>query len=437
MSEAEQKFSEKTYDTIAKMEFKTYRNSRVIDTVDGYDFTVTDALKAAIISRSNIFLLSRSGPGKTQIENDILYGMFGGKGVQLRGDLNVDVKSLYTSLNLEALRNAKSSEDAEQLTERVSLPVVIMDEYNRAPAQVQHQFFNVADGYILHLGKMVPLGKGGYSIGIASGNLSNGDYSGVFETDRALIDRAHVILDLDHYYKTAEDGWTVLEERDDPRVKCVGPTDLSKEIEEAWLDIKGQKGGPERMIAGLFLEYGLDYCSNIPGNSKRDNHVRGNGGENACNEKGALCDYLRPATTRQVLAWTGYSKGVEAVMAAKKKQNVSQFDSLMAAIKVAAPHSGMLDPAWVQNEHGGSYCRAMDGVMDYLRREFQGKGGDIIDAVSQAQAGKLEGKTLDRFEAEWYFVRPKLQSLNAEYGGGKVEVTAAPATQKVRKRKAA
>lgn len=396
------------YETIKSMNFETYRNSRVIDEVGGVEFTVEDAIKAAIITGTNIFLLSRSGAGKTRMEFDILYGMFGGKGVWARGGLNPNVESLYKVLDLEALRTAKTTKDVVKLTSNVNYKVAIMDELNNSPGPVQQQFFNICEGYIEHDGKRYKLGNGDYTIGIGSGNPKNGEYTHVFDLTRAIIDRMPLILDLDHWYKTFEDGWDVLMTIDNPKIKEAEINDLSEDIISVYNHLQEQPAAVERVIGALYMEYGLDYCSQIEGNSKRDNHTHR---IIECDEKGGLCGYLNPMTTRQAIALKNYSKGIEAVSRAKGG-NPSALETFLTAVKVAGPHSGILKPEYVFREHGGSNCKAINPFYEFLKREFEDKKKEIVNAISEAKAGALSNATIEIFEGEWGFMIPMLKRLN-------------------------
>jgi len=401
---------EECYKIIKNLKFENYRNTKVIEELGGEKFTVEDALKAAVISGTNIFLLSGSGAGKTQLESDILYGMFGGDGVWTRGGLNPKVESLYKVMNLEALRTAKTTEDIEKLTSRVEYKIVIMDELNNCPGPVQQQFFNICEGYIEFKGQRYQLGKGGYFIGIASGNPKNGEYTHAFEVSRALIDRTSLILDLDYYYKTPEDGWDVYRTTDNPKVKLAEKKDMSDDIIKVWEVLNKQENSVERIIAALYLEYGLDYCSKIPGNSKRAIHTPT---LPECEEKGGLCAYLNPITTRQGEAWIRYSKGIEMVARAKGADS-EPLDAFLVAVKIAVPHSGVLRPEWVTREFNGSYCEAANEFYKFLKIEFEEKANDIVEAISEAQAGELSGETLNKFNREWNFMKPKLEELNKE-----------------------
>jgi hypothetical protein len=86
--------------------------------------------------------------------------------------------------------------------ENLLRPFFLIDELNRCIGLVQNQFLNIADGYIEIRGKKYYFGKpeNGYSLMMATGNPpTNGDYTGVFDEDLALLDRIGLILNVDDY----------------------------------------------------------------------------------------------------------------------------------------------------------------------------------------------------------------------------------------------
>ena len=170
-----------------------------------------------------------TGEGKTQLENDIL-GLFGNNGFFEQGRNDLTIKEMFTRLNLEKLRTAKTSEEVKEFTQHMGHPVYVIDELTRCIPAVQNQFFNLFDGFITVDGKKYRLGYKGYSIGIASGNVGNGRYVGTSETDRALMDRMHLILDVDYFPKTANDTLEVLAAKSDPRVSDASCEDRTEDI---------------------------------------------------------------------------------------------------------------------------------------------------------------------------------------------------------------
>ncbi|HLC71097.1 MAG TPA: hypothetical protein VJI32_03765, partial [Candidatus Nanoarchaeia archaeon] len=64
-----------TYEELA---FPHFRNTRSIGSVSGVNLTTEDALRAALVTRSNILAVGGRGTGKTQAMSDILRNFFGG-----------------------------------------------------------------------------------------------------------------------------------------------------------------------------------------------------------------------------------------------------------------------------------------------------------------------------------------------------------------------
>ena len=120
-----------------------YKNSTEI--VPG--ITMEDLVKACLIGRLNQYYIGETGEGKTQIESDIM-GLFDNRGFFEQGRNDLTVREIFTRLNLQKLREAKTTEDVKEVTGLVKSPVFVVDELPRCIPAAQNQFFNLFDGFV-------------------------------------------------------------------------------------------------------------------------------------------------------------------------------------------------------------------------------------------------------------------------------------------------
>ena len=394
------------------LQLPNYRNSTEV--LPG--LTVEDIVKASLIGRLNLFLVGETGEGKTQLENDIM-ALFGNQGFFEQGRNDLTVREMFTRLNLEKLRTAATTDGVKELTEHVSHPVYVVDELTRCIPAVQNQFFNLFDGFITIDGTKHRLGRSGYSIGIASGNVGNGRYVGTSETDRALLDRMHLILDVDYFPKSATDTLEVLARKKDPRVSEATADDRTEQI--ITLNSSFQQLQPTLLqyAAALYLVHGLDYVDGLPGNSKRKNKNTWPG--NVPNhEKGSDAALIFPFSTRAAISALTLAQALEQVRAAKgMPYEASSIEPVLDAAYLIGSQSGVLHPAAVETQYGSNPYQAMQAVVDGIRGEFEGKKPIIEQAIASA-ARKGELIHADQFSGRWTYLQDVLAKTAREHKGG-------------------
>ena len=221
---------------------KTYRNETPVVEINGYQMKIEDTVASSLLGGLNLLLVSERGEGKTQILYDVLYGIFGGKGTYIRASPDMEIKDVYTALNLEKLKQKEgTTEDIVKIVEQAKNPFTAIDELNRAPPIVQNQLLNILDGYIEVRGKRYDLGVDidgeKYHMGIATVNLGNHRYLGTFGIDAAILDRFGVVLDLDYYSPKVEDLIEILFS-EKPKLNTPEIYDRSKEIFEGYRKVK-------------------------------------------------------------------------------------------------------------------------------------------------------------------------------------------------------
>lgn len=390
------------------LSFQHYVNSSPVFQVGGVDITVGDVVKAATLARLNTFLIGETGEGKTQLENDVL-AWFGNKGLFVLGRNDMDLRDLFRQLNLgkidELKKKGGSDKDLRELTSAVLYHIFVNDELTRCIPAVQNQLFNLFDGYIEIDGKKYSLG-GGWCVGLASGNVGNGKYLGASDTDRALLDRMHVILDLDNFPTSSVDDIVILTKTNDPRVKDSEGKDLSTKIIDAHSELKKGVIPIVEYVASVYLMKGLDYLPDAP-HSKRlmknvwPNSVKGH-------DEGSDAGLIYPVSKRSAFSVLSLSQALKAVARSKGAESIDDLDTFFEAFRLTGSYSGILNQGWVNEEHYGNPYVALGALIDNYKKEFGEKKDLVARSIGMAQQGKLDDKMLSQFDGRWSFMKDVL-----------------------------
>ena len=143
--------------TYEDLELPNYRNTRKIFA----NLDVSDAVKAAVLSPVNLFIVGNPGTGKTLLASDIQKSYFngnkreGGHGVFIRANPEMDLyNEIFSELDIaHAQRN---------LTENIEALLFRADEISRAPTKAQNQLLALGDGDMDFKGRSIKLGRDGY-----------------------------------------------------------------------------------------------------------------------------------------------------------------------------------------------------------------------------------------------------------------------------------
>src|SRR3989344_4307812 len=179
--------------TYEDLKLPNYVNSREVFS----GLNVSDLARASVLSGLNLLLVGDTGTGKSQLASDIYMHWFngnkgeGGNGIFVRMHPDVDIyNEIFTALDIDRAQRV--------LTGSSEALIYYCDETNRAPPIAQNQLFGIGDGRMDYHGKGISLGKEGYHILVATSNIGNGEFKGTFDTDKALMNRLHVALDLEY-----------------------------------------------------------------------------------------------------------------------------------------------------------------------------------------------------------------------------------------------
>ncbi len=405
-------------DTLDKLEQGKYQNNKVI-VLGGVPFTARDVLiKAPLIAGVNAYLVGGTGEGKTELANDLV-GYFGDSACYTMGRPDFEPSELLKQVRLDKLKHVKSDRELVELTENVSKNLFYVDELNRCPPIVQNYFFDFFDGKIVWNGKIRRLGTDGYTLGYATGNLGNGEYVGVSDSDRALLDRMHMIVKLDHpdFCTTERDDLEIFSRKKNPRASMPEGESITKEI-IALHNAFGERQVPLLLpVLGVYLTKGLDYVEQTARHSKRalgprwaqTEGVRTDNDENK----------IHPISKRAVFGAISLASSLEMIAQAKG-QEIDIANLFLDSLRLTVPYSGVIAPQFIDMEHDGDVYGAFDallGTNSRNREEITQKVSSIEEACMLAEAGKKDVRILEEIcpeeESRWNSVRTAI-SLYAD-----------------------
>ncbi len=228
----------------------SFRNRTPLVTLGHKQFTIVDVVALALQSKTNMYFVGSTGSGKTLLAESILKSVFNNKGLYLRGDINLQLKDLLVKLNLQG----KTEEEIYQLAEAMKYNFALIDELNRVPGVLQNQFLNIADGYVEIRGKKYSLGENNYMLMAATANpVSNGDYTGVFDEDLALLNRISLMINFDEIPLEVGDVFDIGLSHTNKDNIPLG--DLSEEVLSSYLHLREEmKNSPETTFLGSLLK---------------------------------------------------------------------------------------------------------------------------------------------------------------------------------------
>lgn len=406
--------SKKTKETIEKLEKGKYINDRVIS-LGGVPFSAREILiTAPLVSRLNAYYVGGTGRGKTQLGNDLV-SYFADSSCYAMGRPDFEPSELLKQVRLGKLKEVETDKELIELTENVRKNLFFVDEMNRSPPIVQNYFFDFFDGKLVHNGQILNLGKEGYSIGFATGNLGDGEYVGVSDSDRALKDRMHTIVKIDHpdYRPTPLNMFDLFKKKKNPRADMPEQgKGITKEIIEASNEFMEREVHPLLPILGVYFTEGLDYLENVKGHSKIACDTRWP------NLEGIRTDIdedkifvLSPRSVYSAMALTGVLE-----MIAEAKGNQPKIPELfLDSLRLTVPYSGVLSPAFVDMGHSGNIYSAFDEIVgenSRNRQEILEKAHKLEEAISLAEAGMQNAKLLKEIspaKGRWSPVKEAIQ----------------------------
>ncbi len=378
-------------DTLDKLDTGKYINSREIS-MGGISYNARDVIiKAPLLAGINVYLVGDTGEGKTELANDLI-GYFGENSCYMMGRPDFEPSELLKQVNLGKLKDVKTDKELIELTDNVNKMLFYSDELNRAPPIVQNYNFDFMDGKLVHNGKIFQLGKKGYSVGYASGNLGNGEYVGVSNTDRALLDRMHMIIKLDYpdYCTTELDDFKIFSGKKNPRANMPDNKDISNDILAMHDEFKNRKVSMLLPLLGVYFTKGLDYVEDSKKHSKRALGSRWAEAEGIRHDNDE--NKIHPLSKRAIFGGMALAYSLETI-AKEKGQNPGIVNLFLDSLRLTTPFSGVLSPVYVDMIHSGDAYSAFDdllGADSQNRTDILGKVEYLEEALLLAEAGKKD-----------------------------------------------
>ncbi len=397
----------------------SYRNSREIN-LGGLPFPVRQVVVTApVLAGLNVYLPGGTGQGKTQLAND-LAGFFGDNYCYAEGRPDFELAELLMQVNLSRLHDVGSDKDLVELTENVQKALYYVDELNRCPPIAQNYFFNFFDGKLVHKGKVHRLGNKGYAIGFGSGNIGNGAYVGIEDSDRALKDRMHVIVKLDDpdYRPTAFDKFEIYGGKRDPRASLPdGSKDMLEDILAVHEAFKSRPLPRILQALGVYFSEGLDYLQGTRRHSKiavADHWPNVEGVRQETDES-----KIMPLSPRAVFSTVGLSQALAMIAESRGLEVKDSVHLFLDALRLTVPYSGVLAPNYVHNEFGGDTYAAFDAVITGIREDIGRKKEALETALAFAEFGEAREDVLDDLcpvseESRWTSVRHAIEQVAAQ-----------------------
>ena len=352
---------------------------------------VSDLAKAAVLGGLNFMLIGDTGTGKSQLASDIYKYYFGGNksdggnGVFIRAHPEVDIyNEIFTELNIERARR--------EMTNSLDSMVFFVDELNRAPPVAQNQFFGLGDGKMDYKGKEIQLGKDDYHLLIATANIGNGEFAGTFETDKALLNRLHVALDLEYgqFKPTYEDLQKIKERIANPNVISAPVRDISDRILEANKTIEMQTTNHdiETLAVLNYLEHGLNNCQryNLEGKDRvwpmacQDCPHNQNGN--------SLCSLIKSPTTRTMEVIRKYAVALK-YLALLKDPNIklSPHELVFKSFELSGAYQHLLNPSSLR-ENFNHNQKLMAEIVGQLQEDYTSVRDYILASLEMVKDGE-------------------------------------------------
>jgi hypothetical protein len=300
-------------------------------------------------------------------------------------------------------------EAKRETTGSIESLVYNIDELNRCLPPEQNQFFVLGDKVFSHGGRSFQLGKEGYALFIATANLGNGEFSGTFESDKALYNRLPITIDFDFpmFQPTKYDDRFIDVMRDAfPCIKEAPRRDISglilkanKEIGELSRDI-----GIEAVAAMDYIKYGLRTCQ------KSSDGLKGKVWPincQDCDKKNSknLCSMIKSPQQRTIDSLRKYSTALFYLQKLKNpEREVNPVDVVFEAFKIIGAYQFILNQGVLEQDYNKQNPIMINQVVEGMKEDFRKNEEYIITSLGEAQAGNKttrffkQGKQIGNYE---------------------------------------
>ena len=390
--------------TAKDLEFPIFTNSHTAMNLIIYDsdgnsklieVPLYQVIQAGVVSNSSMLFLGDTRCGKSLAMMDINRNYFGGdadNGGHSNWNLarnNFTANGYFMDTDQSKIGPGKEnmlSESKVPNKKRIKALCNNVDEINLAIPEVQVEFFGQAEGR--H--NDIPLGEEGYSLFLSSCNINknNGDFAGVSQINRALLNRIPITIDFFTFKESDEDKNEMGLKKLTGRLGLAPIRDISEKILSAYKEISEGAFNFNPWISAYIriLSSGLDYCHNDSDKLKKSVWP---GKCGACRfPKKDLCSLVKASATGTAESMKRFAHGIEYIVRLNhgNEVNLDPLSLVLECFKFTTYH-GNLNKSLISSQYFGEDQDLMTDVIKKLKEEIEPLKPYIDSAIFSAQNG--------------------------------------------------
>lgn len=393
-------------DSLVRDASKDYFHSRPLVTYttnDGSEISLDlrDLALACAATGNNLLLTGGTGCGKTHFAKMIMSALFGSEGYKV---LQIDASFSLDKLRnivFKAIKEGGSLDEAVKEAKILTVPGVVVDEYNRAPKEItniiqgwlQNGTLTFEGGYEVNPGVLIG-DKKRYQWKIATVNEGS-RYEGARKIDKASRDRLSVEIPLSVFSMTDED-----------RRKLHSKTSTDVEVyngEGAFDDVaivmQGIKEIPLAGSADEFLLYlqRMSQCAKAPNKTKEEienfspEYCKGchlsKGHNNICG------NIERAPSDRSIISLQNLAKSFALLRTMKtgraSDEVTADIEDVIAATPFVLYSKLDINPGWIEKTGKGSKWQAINTAIKMAYEKFQKFVRDNYEHLSEPKPQSL------------------------------------------------
>ncbi len=289
------------------------------------------------MAKANVLFIGESGSGKTELTYKFMNALFGEKNSSKLVITPSLTLTQLVDMSFAPLTGGGNLSDTQIPSSLITSPATLLDELNRTPPQLlsllqpymEGRAINLEGGTIITPG--IQLNTGNYYKWInATVNPLQNDYSGIFEIDKAVLDRFPVTIPWDLFPATMEDTINLTTNRKSENMKMNNDLDiipektLNPDLEYLYINVKNI---PVQSLASSIIWYLInkDNCYRASMGTKKEimnfdpgktcNGCKANGVHNQ------ICGHIGSISNRTAGYMTDLAKSVAAIRSYKSGEN--------------------------------------------------------------------------------------------------------------------
>ena len=403
-----------------------YHSSTIIKYSDNsinIPIDIRDFFLLAMVSGNNLLLKGGTGTGKTSFSNGALNSIFGDKSAFLQIDTSLDITK-FLDIDFNKIKSGETLKSSVKETVYITAPAVLIDEYNRAPAQLN----NILQGWLTN-GTVISSGGATFNVGVPISDgkryqfkvatINDGRrYSGTFNIDAANRDRFPLELDLDMYKPTEDDRRKLLMRGGFGAITESKQTDLFEELKRLYKKANEIPINDSAIRFGIYLGR-LDNCYKSHNGSKTsiDNFSPELcEGCKAIKEDLNICGNVHSPSDRTTLNLFNFAKAFAAYrgyITHKEDVQVELKDLVAIAPFVLSADLIGLDSNWIEKYGNKSSKYASELALKLLIGRYL-KSNATIDSFDLKGPATIEDKRVNELALEnpWSVDREQIVKLN-------------------------